>query len=67
MTDEMFKRYMADNSGQVDREIRNKFNIPDNRYYSVTTWPEHLQGRVFVDSKRVRDIPVKKISKSDQQ
>jgi hypothetical protein len=46
----------------TDGEIRERFNIPEGRYYSVTD-----EGRVILDLKRVRVLRSRKLSKSHQQ
>jgi hypothetical protein len=61
----LLQRYMADPL-RTDAEVRKTCNVPEHRYYSVTTWPTELAGRVWVDSTRTRTVPAKKISKSDQ-
>jgi hypothetical protein len=65
MTPEMFARYSANPLG-MDAEVRNHFQVPDNRYYTVTTWPPERAGQLFVDLKRTRVVHAKKVSKSDQ-
>ena len=71
MDEDLLRRYMNCGSPEerenLDREIRKKFNVSDDRYYSISTWPEKVAGNVYIDMKRYRDIPKKKISKSDQK
>ena len=66
LDEETLKRYINDPVG-MDEEIRKKFNIPNNRYYTISTWPEKVAGYFYIDMKRTRDVPAKKISKSDQK
>lgn len=48
-------------SGLLD--VRKLFNIPANKYYSVATYPKEKAGTVEITGDR--DVPVKKISKSN--
>lgn len=41
--------------------VRHRFNIPDNRYFSVSS-----DGVVMVDLTRKRVVESRKLSKSDQ-
>lgn len=66
MPAELFKKY-SENPLLMDAGVRKFMGIPDNRYYSVTTWPEDKAGEVFIDNKRFRDVKSAKISKSDQK
>jgi hypothetical protein len=61
----LFERYQADPAG-TDDAVRQQMGIPEDRYFTVTTWPEHLAGRVFVDKTRTRVVKAQKISKSNQ-
>jgi len=61
----LFKRYEADPYG-TDAEVREQCQVPDNRYYTVSTWPPERAGMLEVDRTRVRVPTVKKVSKSDQ-
>lgn len=65
MTPDMFARYSADPYG-MDAEVRRLFKLPENRYYTVTTWPLERAGQLFVDETRVRVVHARKVSKSDQ-
>lgn len=65
MTPEMFARYTADPLA-MDAEVRRHFKLPENRYYTVTTWPPERAGQLFVDETRTRVVHAKKVSKSDQ-
>lgn len=49
-----------------DATLRKKYNIPEDRYYSVSQYPEKCAGNLYVDMTRNRIIHKKKISKSDQ-
>ena len=64
LSPDLFKKY-NERPLEFDSEIRTKFNIPDNRYYTVSVWP--VEGEVRVDNKRFRDVVKNKISKSDQK
>ena len=50
----------------LDEEVRRQLGLPEDRYYTVSVWPEHLAGRVFVDKTRTRVVRNQKISKSAQ-
>lgn len=65
MSSEMFKKYY-ENPTNMNKEVRNWAGVPDDRYYTVSVWPEHLAGNVFVDMKRYRVVKSEKISKSNQ-
>jgi len=41
--------------------VRNLFNIPENRFFSVLQ-----DGSVVIDRSRKREVEAKKLSKSDQ-
>jgi hypothetical protein len=62
MSGELFTKYEADPLG-MDEEVRRRFGIPDNRYYTVAVFPQHLAGRITVE--RTRLVKTAKISKSD--
>ena len=66
LNEELLKRYINDPMG-MDEEIRKKFDIPKNRYYTISTWPEKVAGYLYIDMKRTREVSAKKISKSDQK
>lgn len=65
MSGDLFDRYQHDPL-KADADVRRIFKVPDNRYYSVTIWPDHMAGRISIDMKRTRAVAGKKISKSDQ-
>jgi hypothetical protein len=58
LTKDQLTAYM---SGLLD--IRKLFNIPENKYYTVVLSPEKRAGIVSITTDR--EVPVKKISKSD--
>ncbi len=66
MTPDMISRMgvNGENLYKMDDEIRKRFKIPDNRYYSVTIDPSPV-GRIFVDKTRTRVITGVKLSKSN--
>lgn len=63
MPSELFLRYKDDPYG-TDKEVRERLGIPSNRYYCVTTFPEHKAGTVTLSGSR--HVRCEKISKSDQ-
>lgn len=65
LTPEQFKQYLADPYG-MDENVRKWCNLPEDRYYSVSVWPEHTNGFVHVTNV-TRVAKAKKISKSDQK
>lgn len=65
LTPEQFQEYVANPLG-TDFKVRQWARVPEDRYYSVTVWPEHLAGRVWVTPNLHRTVVAKKISKSDQ-
>lgn len=52
-----------DNPLGMDAIVRKQFQIPENRYYTVAVFPEHLKGRITVE--RERHVKATKISKSN--
>lgn len=66
LTIDQLNRYVK-NPIQMDEQVREWCNLPDDKYYSVSIWPEHLSGRVWLTNKLVRHVKAKKISKSDQK
>ena len=66
LTKELFEKYASD-SLKYDVEVRMFANVPDDKYYTVSMWPEHLSGHVEVVKKSSREVAAKKISKSDQK
>jgi hypothetical protein len=66
LSEELFKRYASDPL-KYDEEVRKAGKVPDDKYYTVSMWPEHLAGYVEVLKKSSREVKLKKISKSDQK
>ena len=62
--DDLLPAYLSDPKGK-DEAVRQRCNIPDNRYYTVSVWP--VAGVVTINRNMHRDVAAKKISKSDQQ
>lgn len=54
MSDRDFKKYEYD-PREMDKFIREKYDIPQNRYYTVSMFPEKFQGIIRIDNKRTRD------------
>lgn len=65
LTPDQFKQYAA-NPVAMDEQVRKWCNLPDDKYYSVSVWPEHRAGVVTVTNVS-RVVKAKKVSKSDQQ
>ncbi len=61
----LWSRYRG-NPQAMDEEVRKAMNIPENRYYTVSMWPDHLAGNVHINKSMTRVVHAKKISKSDQ-
>lgn len=62
MSEEMFHEYAA-NPIRLDADVRKRFQIPENKYYTVAMYPPHIAGTVTVERERV--VRAHKISKSD--
>ena len=60
---ELFNKYRQDPI-KYDNEVRQYCQIREDRYYTVSVWPEHLAGRVY-QTNNVRVVKIKKISKSE--
>ena len=60
---DLLPRYLADPLA-VDAEVRQRLGIPEDRYYTVSIWPE--PGVVRVDLNRWRAVKAHKVSKSDE-
>lgn len=58
---ELLECYLADPL-KADGDVRKRLGIPDGRYYTVSTWPPELAGRVELTGTRMPRAP--KISKS---
>jgi len=66
MDERMFEHYKQNPLG-MDDTVREHFKIPDNRYYTVSMWPEdEFCGVVRIISNSVRVVKAAKISKSNQ-
>lgn len=65
LTEEQLKEYLS-NPNLHDSKVRKWCNIPEDRYYTVSVWPENLAGIVRVDNNRFRTVKNTKISKSSQ-
>ncbi len=70
LSKEQFEEYSA-NPLATDEKLRVWLDLPDNRYYTVSIWPEEFAGRVFVrtptEKDKARIAKAKKVSKSDQK
>jgi hypothetical protein len=64
LTEEQLVEYQKDPLGKGAALVRGLFRIPETRYFSITTYPEKVRGTVMLTG--VRELVVKKISKSDQ-
>jgi hypothetical protein len=64
LTPEQFKLYV-ENPSMSDVNIRKWCDIPDDKYYTVSVWPPERAGQVRIRTGERRNVPVKKISKSD--
>lgn len=62
---ELFNKYKQD-PYKYDQEVRNFCGLREDRYYTVSVWPEELAGRVY-QTYNTRAVKDKKISKSDQK
>lgn len=62
MSQDLFTRY-NNNPIKCDKEVRETFGIPSDKYYTVSVYL--IQGIVRV-SNLSRHVSMKKISKSDQ-
>jgi hypothetical protein len=62
---DLFARYAA-NPLALDSEVRQVARVPEDRYYTVAVWPEHLAGVVSISQTGTRHVAPKKISKSNQ-
>lgn len=66
MDDKMFEHYKQNPLG-MDDTVREHFKLPDNRYYTVSMWPEdEFAGVVRIITNSVRVVKAAKISKSNQ-
>jgi hypothetical protein len=62
LSESTFRLFCSDPDGYSDL-VRQELRLPDNRYFSVSIWPECVAGKVWLTGKRTE--PVRKISKSD--
>lgn len=62
---DQFKQYAA-NPVAMDEQVRKWCNLPEDKYYTVSMWPEERAGVVTVTNVS-RVVKAKKVSKSDQQ
>lgn len=62
---DLFRRYLED-PYRYDAEVRNFACIPEDKYYTVSVWPESVAGQVRLNGL-TRVVKSKKISKSDQR
>lgn len=65
LTKQQFEEYLKDRDNG-DVKIRKWCNIPEDRYYTVSIWPENVAGQVRINTNLYRTVHSKKISKSDQ-
>lgn len=65
LTTDQFAQYVANPLG-MDSAVRKWAGVPDDRYYTVSMWPENLSGRVYVNHNGYRTVKSVKISKSNQ-
>lgn len=65
VTKEELEEYSKDPMA-YDKTLRKRYNIPEDRYYSICQFPEKVAGELRIDMTRYRTIPKRKISKSDQ-
>jgi hypothetical protein len=65
LTTEQLKQYVQ-NPSHMDEQVRKWCNLPEDKYYTVSTWPEEVAGNVYVTNV-YRVVKAKKISKSDQK
>ena len=65
LTAEQFKEYAADPLAG-DEKVRTWCSVPEDRYYTVATWPEERAGEVRVATELHRVVRAAKISKSNQ-
>jgi hypothetical protein len=65
LTAEQFKEYAADPLAS-DAKVRKWCGVPEDRYFTVATWPEYCAGEVRVTAELHRVVRATKISKSIQ-
>lgn len=57
---------MYEDGNLSDHDIRKLLSIPADRYYTIALYPDCNRGIISLISNIKREVPVKKISKSDQ-
>jgi hypothetical protein len=62
---EQFKEYATDPLA-TDDKVRKWCNLPEDRYFTVSTWPEERAGEVRVTDDLHRVVRATKVSKSNQ-
>jgi len=65
LTAEQFKEYAADPLA-TDEKVRTWCSVPEDRYYTVATWPEERAGELRLTTDLHRVVRAPKISKSNQ-
>ncbi len=65
MSLDLFNKYIL-NPLNMDSEVRNSLALREDRYYTVSVWPENCVGNVY-ETRNVREVKNKKISKSDEK
>jgi len=65
LTAEQFSEYVADPQA-FDDALRQLFQLPEDKYYTVATWPKERTGEVRVTAGLHRSVRSPKVSKSDQ-
>jgi len=65
LTAEQFKEYAADPLA-TDEKVRRWCDVPEDRYYTVATWPEERTGEARVTTALHRFVRAPKVSKSNQ-
>lgn len=65
LTIEQYTEYLADPMG-CDAKLRQWCGIPEDKYYTVSIWPENRAGEVRINSNLHRIVKMPKISKSNQ-
>jgi hypothetical protein len=61
---DLFARYCEDPLG-LDTEVRRFMKVPEDRYYTVSIWPEARAGQLQV-TNQTRTVKTPKVSKSHQ-
>lgn len=66
LTATQFNEYATDPL-TFDAKMRQLFGLPEDKYYTVATWPEERVGEVRVTPGLHRAVRTPKISKSNQE